>query len=141
VDVRDAFAVGSILEAARAEIGPIRGVIHGAGVLGRPQDRGPDRRAVRDGLRHQGRRPAGRARRPGTGRAEGPRPVLLLDGAVRPVRPGRVRGGQRGPEQEGPARGRSPPVVPGRLGELGSVGRRHGHAGAEAPVRTPRGSR
>jgi NAD(P)-dependent dehydrogenase (short-subunit alcohol dehydrogenase family) len=33
VDVRDAAAVGSVMEEVRAEFGPIKGIVHGAGVL------------------------------------------------------------------------------------------------------------
>ena len=70
VDVRDADGGRArAVAAVRAEFGPIRGLVHGAGVLAdrRIEDQTDEQFA--DGLRHQGRRPRaparrGRARRP-----------------------------------------------------------------------------
>ena len=54
LDVRDAAAVAAAIGEAAHTLGPIRGIVHGAGVLAGSPHRREDRRAVRRGLLDQG---------------------------------------------------------------------------------------
>ena len=108
---------------------------HRAGPRRRPDrrqaDRRQDRRAVRPGVRHQGRRAAGAARRHGRRPAAADRALRLGGGAPRQPGAVRLRRRQRDARRRGGAGG---PAARRRLRRaragLGPLGRRDGHARA-----------
>ena len=104
----------------------------------RPQDRRSDRRSVRPGLRHQGQGLASSVRRDRSRVARVPGSLLVVDGAVRPRRPGGLCGRQRDLNKWAQQQAVRLPALPGRLVQLGPVGRRHGHGRAQADLREGR---
>ena len=135
VDVRDAAAVRACLGATRSELGPIRGLVHGAGVLAdrRIEDQTDAQFATVYDTRVAGLRHLLAA----IGTDDLRVLALFSSSTARFGRngPGGVRDGQRGPEQVRRARGAGPPGLPRRRDQLGPLGRRHGHRRAQAPVR------
>ena len=104
VDVRDRAAVRGAIDAGSAtSSGRSAASIHGAGVLAdrRIEDQTDDQFALVYDTKVAGLHALLDAIEPDALRVPGP--VLVVDGPVRPDRPGRLRGGQRGPEQVGPA--------------------------------------
>ena len=121
-----------------ASTATVRGLIHGAGVLA-------DRRIVDQtdaqfdlvydtkvkGLAH-----LFEAIDPESLRVSGP--LLVIDGPVRPLGPGGLRGRQRIPQQVGPATVGPAAALSRRLLQLGPLGRRHGQRRAQAALRERR---
>ena len=140
VDVRDGAAVATAFAAIHNSLGPIRGLIHAAGVLEESLDRRQDRGPVRACLRYEGGEPATPARSGRVRRAWIPGLVLLGHRTVRPGGSGRLCHGQRGAEQGGPASSLAASVVSGGVDRLGTVGRRHGDPRRSSKTSPVRGS-
>ena len=136
-DVGDTGALGALVDSVYAEHGRIDGVVHGAGSSRTGSC------ATRSSRRCSGcwpRRPAppDAGRPPAPGGPALPRPLQLGFRPLRQPRPGRLRGGQRGAQQAGPA-ARPPLGRPGRRDQLGPVGRhRHGQSRGRPAVRRAR---
>ena len=119
------------LKEIRGEFGPIRGLIHGAGVLADRRITDQTDVAVRASLRHQGQGSAQSDRRNRSRFALVPGPVLVIDGPVWPDRPSGLRGRERSAQQVGAATTRSAAALSRRLVQLGPLGRGNGQRRAQ----------
>ena len=120
--------------------GPIRGLIHGAGVLA---DRRIEDKTAEQFDQVYGTKVAGLQAMLADLSGDELKVLAFfssITARLGPGRAGRLRRRQRGPEQAGPARSPASARVPGRVAQLGPVGRRHGHARPEAGLRSKRAS-
>jgi NAD(P)-dependent dehydrogenase (short-subunit alcohol dehydrogenase family) len=134
-DVRDAAAVGRALAEARATLGPVRVLVHAAGVIA---DRRIEEKRLEQFEQVFSTKVEGLRVLLDQTRVDDLRAIAVFSsstGPLRPRRPDRLRGGERGRQQASAGRGEEAAESARHQRQLGPLGGWNGHAGSPPGLR------